>query len=36
MLTGTKPHDGDSPAAVLYKHLHEDVPPPSASVPGIA
>ncbi len=36
MLTGAKPHDGDSPAAVLYKHLHEDVPPPSASVPEMA
>ncbi|MBC9729748.1 Stk1 family PASTA domain-containing Ser/Thr kinase [Streptomyces sp. TRM68367] len=36
MLTGEKPHDGDSPAVVLYKHLHEDVPPPSAAVPGLA
>ncbi|TQJ52413.1 Stk1 family PASTA domain-containing Ser/Thr kinase [Streptomyces sp. NBC_00080] len=36
MLTGEKPHDGDSPAIVLYKHLHEDVPPPSALVPGMA
>ncbi|MFC9464649.1 Stk1 family PASTA domain-containing Ser/Thr kinase [Streptomyces coelicoflavus] len=36
MLTGDKPHDGDSPAAVLYKHLHEDVPPPSAAVPEMA
>jgi beta-lactam-binding protein with PASTA domain/serine/threonine protein kinase len=36
MLTGAKPHDGDSPAAVLYKHLHEDVPPPSATVPGLS
>ncbi|WP_280889457.1 Stk1 family PASTA domain-containing Ser/Thr kinase [Streptomyces sp. LBL] len=36
MLTGQKPHDGDSPAIVLYKHLHEDVPPPSALVPGLA
>ncbi|WP_405737854.1 Stk1 family PASTA domain-containing Ser/Thr kinase [Streptomyces sp. NBC_00028] len=35
MLTGEKPHDGDSPAIVLYKHLHEDVPPPSAIVPGL-
>ncbi|WP_328870749.1 Stk1 family PASTA domain-containing Ser/Thr kinase [Streptomyces sp. NBC_00287] len=35
MLTGDKPHDGDSPAIVLYKHLHEDVPPPSAAVPGL-
>ncbi|MGC9496746.1 Stk1 family PASTA domain-containing Ser/Thr kinase [Streptomyces sp. WG7] len=36
MLTGAKPHEGDSPAQVLYKHLHEDVPPPSAAVPGMA
>ncbi|MFJ7345463.1 Stk1 family PASTA domain-containing Ser/Thr kinase [Streptomyces sp. NPDC101110] len=36
MLTGDKPHDGDSPAVILYKHLHEDVPPPSAAVPGMA
>ncbi|WP_328683857.1 Stk1 family PASTA domain-containing Ser/Thr kinase [Streptomyces sp. NBC_00343] len=36
MLTGQKPHDGDSAAIVLYKHLHEDVPPPSAQVPGLA
>ncbi|MFF8904205.1 Stk1 family PASTA domain-containing Ser/Thr kinase [Streptomyces olivaceoviridis] len=35
MLTGAKPHSGDSPAQVLYKHLHEDVPPPSALVPGL-
>lgn len=35
MLTGLKPHDGDSPAVVLYKHLHEDVPPPSDQVPGL-
>lgn len=36
MLTGGRPHEGDSAAAVLYKHLHEDVPPPSAAVPGLA
>jgi serine/threonine-protein kinase len=36
MLTGGKPHEGGSPAQVLYKHLHEDVPPPSAAVPGMA
>lgn len=35
MLTGEKPHDADSAAVVLYKHLHEDVPPPSAIVPGL-
>ncbi|NUR03103.1 MAG: PASTA domain-containing protein, partial [Streptomyces sp.] len=36
MLTGDRPHGGDSPATVLYKHIHEDVPPPSATVPGLA
>lgn len=36
MLTGTKPHQGDSPAQVLFQHLNEDVPPPSAAVPGLA
>ncbi|MEU4211436.1 Stk1 family PASTA domain-containing Ser/Thr kinase [Streptomyces sp. NPDC026206] len=36
MLTGAKPHSGGTPAQVLYQHLHEDVPPPSAAVPGLA
>lgn len=36
MLTGSKPHLGDNPAQVLYQHLNEDVPPPSAAVPGLA
>ncbi|WP_333777480.1 Stk1 family PASTA domain-containing Ser/Thr kinase [Streptomyces sp. IBSBF 3136] len=35
MLTGGKPHSGDSPAQILYKHIHEDVPAPSALVPGL-
>lgn len=35
MLAGSKPHTGDNPAQVLYQHLNEDVPPPSASVPGL-
>ncbi len=35
MLTGAKPHEGESPIAVAYKHVHTDVPPPSAAVPGI-
>ncbi|MFF6784867.1 Stk1 family PASTA domain-containing Ser/Thr kinase [Streptomyces sp. NPDC012510] len=35
MLTGGKPHAGDSPAQVLYHALHVDVPPPSAVVPGL-
>ena len=29
LLTGEKPHEGESPIAVAYKHVHEDVPPPS-------
>lgn len=36
MLTGAKPHRGETPAQVLYRHLNEDVPPPSAAVPGLA
>ncbi|WP_411069758.1 Stk1 family PASTA domain-containing Ser/Thr kinase [Streptomyces sp. cmx-4-25] len=36
MLTGTKPHAGDTPAQVLYRHLNTDVPAPSAAVPGLA
>ena len=35
MLTGRKPHEGESPIQVAYKHVHEDVPPPSREVPGI-
>ncbi|WP_189872005.1 Stk1 family PASTA domain-containing Ser/Thr kinase [Streptomyces bluensis] len=35
MLTGGKPHSGDSPARVLYQALNADVPPPSAAVPGL-
>ncbi len=36
MLTGGKPHDGDTPAQIIYQHLERDVPAPSASVPGLA
>ncbi|WP_228977702.1 Stk1 family PASTA domain-containing Ser/Thr kinase [Streptomyces sp. DH12] len=36
MLTGGKPHGGDTPAQVLYQHLNNDVPAPSAAVPGLA
>jgi serine/threonine-protein kinase len=35
LLTGRKPHTGESPIQVAYKHVHEDVPPPSREVPGI-
>jgi serine/threonine-protein kinase len=30
MLTGAKPHAGESPIQVAYKHVHEDIGPPSA------
>jgi len=32
LLTGVKPHTGESPIQVAYKHVHEDVPPPSERV----
>ncbi|MFC1416805.1 Stk1 family PASTA domain-containing Ser/Thr kinase [Streptacidiphilus cavernicola] len=36
MLTGHKPHTGDSPMQVIYQHLSTDVPAPSTLVPGLA
>ncbi|MEV6794605.1 Stk1 family PASTA domain-containing Ser/Thr kinase [Streptomyces sp. NPDC051320] len=36
MLTGAKPHSGETPAQVLYQHLNDGVPAPSAVVPGLA
>jgi beta-lactam-binding protein with PASTA domain/serine/threonine protein kinase len=35
LLTGAPPYGGDSPLSVAYKHVHEDVPPPSSAVDGI-
>jgi len=35
MLTGCKPHEGDTPMSVAYKHVNDDVPRPSALRPGI-
>ncbi|HEX6150337.1 Stk1 family PASTA domain-containing Ser/Thr kinase, partial [Nocardioides sp.] len=35
LLTGQKPHEGESPIQVAYKHVHEDVPAPSATVRGL-
>lgn len=32
MLTGRKPHTGDSPIQVAYAHVHKDVPKPSSWV----
>jgi serine/threonine-protein kinase len=35
MLTGAPPYLGDTPISVAYRHVNDDVPPPSESVPGI-
>jgi len=35
MLTGVTPYLGDTPISVAYRHVNEDVPPPSSLVPGI-
>jgi beta-lactam-binding protein with PASTA domain/serine/threonine protein kinase len=35
LLTGTKPHEGETPIQVAYKHVHEDVPPPSLVAPDV-
>lgn len=35
LLTGAKPHTGESPIQVAYRHVHEDVPPPSEAASGI-
>ncbi len=35
MLTGEKPHSGESPIQVAYKHVHEDVGAPSKVQPGL-
>jgi eukaryotic-like serine/threonine-protein kinase len=36
LLTGTKPHTGDSPLSVAYKHVNEPVPAPSRIAGGIS
>ncbi|MEQ3552235.1 Stk1 family PASTA domain-containing Ser/Thr kinase [Pseudonocardia nematodicida] len=35
MLTGVPPYTADNPLSVAYRHVNEDVPPPSATVPGL-
>lgn len=35
LLTGEKPHQGETPIQIAYKHVHADVPPPSRLVPGL-
>ncbi len=35
LLTGRRPHEGESPIQIAYAHVHSDVPAPSSLVPGI-
>lgn len=35
MLTGSIPYAGGTPLAIAYRHVHDDVPPPSTVVPGV-
>lgn len=35
LLTGAKPHEGESPIQVAYRHVHHDVPMPSAVQPAV-
>lgn len=35
LLTGSPPFTGDTAISVAYRHVHDEVPPPSAAVPGI-
>lgn len=35
MLTGVAPYTGDTPISVAYRHVNDDVPPPSLLVPEI-
>jgi eukaryotic-like serine/threonine-protein kinase len=34
LLTGRKPHTGDTPIQIAYAHVHRDVPPPSTGPTG--
>lgn len=35
LLTGRKPHEGESPIQVAYRHVHHDVPMPSTLRPDV-
>jgi beta-lactam-binding protein with PASTA domain/serine/threonine protein kinase len=35
MLTGVPPYTGDTPISVAYRHVNDDVPPPSERAPGV-
>jgi serine/threonine-protein kinase len=35
LLTGRKPHEAETPIQVAYKHVHDDIPPPSRLRPEL-
>jgi serine/threonine-protein kinase len=35
LLTGAPPYAAESPLSVAYRHVHEDVPPPSTAAAGV-
>jgi serine/threonine-protein kinase len=35
LLTGAPPYSAETPLSVAYKHVHEDMPPPSTAMSGI-
>jgi len=35
LLTGAPPFTGDTAISVAYRHVHDEVPPPSAVAPGV-
>ncbi|TCK25060.1 Stk1 family PASTA domain-containing Ser/Thr kinase [Pseudonocardia endophytica] len=35
LLTGVPPYQADNPLSVAYRHVNDDVPPPSDRVPGL-
>jgi serine/threonine-protein kinase len=35
LLTGAPPFTGDTAISVAYRHVHDEVPPPSSAVPGV-
>lgn len=35
LLTGVQPFGGETPISVAYKHVNEDVPPPSSLIPDL-
>ena len=35
LVTGVKPYDGETAIQIAYRHVHDDVPPPSHAAPGV-